>query len=43
MIAKTYTCSLLGVDAALIEVEVDLSSGLPYFTIVKPYLIHAAD
>ncbi len=34
MIAKTYTCSLLGVDAALIEVEVDLSSGLPYFTTV---------
>ena len=29
MIAKTYTCSLLGVDAILVEIEVDLSSGLP--------------
>ncbi len=32
MIAKTYTCSLLGIDAIL--VEVDLSSGLPYFATV---------
>ncbi len=29
MISKTYTCSLLGVDAILVEIEVDLSSGLP--------------
>jgi len=29
MIAKTYTCSLLGIDAILVEVEVDLASGLP--------------
>jgi hypothetical protein len=35
LIAKTYTCSLLGIDALLVEVEVDLSSGLPYFAIVK--------
>jgi magnesium chelatase family protein len=34
MIAKTYTCSLLGIDALLVEVEVDLSSGLPYFATV---------
>ena len=34
MIAKTYTCSLLGIDAILVEVEVDLSSGLPYFATV---------
>ncbi len=32
MIAKTYTCSLLGIDAIL--VEVDLSPGLPYFATV---------
>jgi magnesium chelatase family protein len=34
MIAKTYTCSLLGIDAVTIEVEVDISSGLPYFATV---------
>lgn len=34
MIAKTYTCSLLGVDAFLVEVEVDLSPGLPCFATV---------
>ena len=40
MIAKTYTCSLLGIDALLVEVEADLSSGLPGFSIVIPYLTH---
>ena len=34
MIAKTYTCSLLGIDAILVEVEVDLAQGLPYFSTV---------
>lgn len=34
LIAKTYTCSLLGIDALLVEVEVDLSPGLPYFATV---------
>ena len=34
MIAKTYTCSLLGIDAILVEVEVDLASGLPTFATV---------
>ena len=34
MIAKTYTCSLLGIDALLVEVEVDLASGLPGFSTV---------
>lgn len=34
MIAKTYTCSLLGIDAILVEVEVDLSPGLPAFATV---------
>ncbi len=34
MIAKTYTCSLLGIDALLVEVEADLSPGLPYFAMV---------
>lgn len=34
MIAKTRTCSLLGIDAVPVEVEVDISSGLPYFAMV---------
>jgi magnesium chelatase family protein len=34
LIAKTYTCSLLGIDAILVEVEVDLASGLPGFATV---------
>ncbi|MDR3566503.1 MAG: YifB family Mg chelatase-like AAA ATPase [Syntrophobacteraceae bacterium] len=34
MIAKTYTCSLLGIDAVLVEVEVDIASGLPGFSTV---------
>ncbi len=34
MIAKTHTCSLLGIDAILVEVEVDLASGLPGFATV---------
>jgi magnesium chelatase family protein len=35
MIAKTYSFSLMGIDAILVEVEVDLSPGLPAFTIVR--------
>ena len=34
MIAKTYSFSLVGIDAVLVEVEVDLSSGLPTFATV---------
>ncbi len=34
MIAKTHTCSLLGIDAVLVEVEVDLASGFPGFATV---------
>ncbi|HOV85926.1 MAG TPA: YifB family Mg chelatase-like AAA ATPase [Syntrophobacteraceae bacterium] len=34
MIAKVHTCSLLGIDAILVEVEVDLSPGLPGFSTV---------
>ncbi|MEN6439509.1 MAG: YifB family Mg chelatase-like AAA ATPase [Syntrophobacter sp.] len=34
MIAKTHTCSLLGIDAVPVEVEVDISSGLPNFATV---------
>lgn len=34
MIAKIYSFSLLGIDAIPVEVEVDLSPGLPVFTTV---------
>ena len=34
MIAKTYTCSLLGIDAILVEVEADISPGFIAFTTV---------
>ncbi len=34
MIAKTYSFSLLGIDAIMVEVEVDLAPGLPAFTTV---------
>ncbi|MGV8073335.1 MAG: YifB family Mg chelatase-like AAA ATPase [Syntrophobacteraceae bacterium] len=34
MISKVYTSSLIGIDAIMVEVEVDLSPGLPYFATV---------
>ena len=34
MLAKTNTCAVSGVDGQLVEVEVDISPGLPRFNIV---------
>ena len=34
MLAKTRTCAVLGLEGRIVEVEVDISSGLPAFTIV---------
>ena len=34
MLAKALTCAVVGLDGAIVEVEVDLSPGLPAFTIV---------
>ncbi|MBI3953032.1 MAG: magnesium chelatase, partial [Chloroflexi bacterium] len=34
MFAKVLSCAVVGLDGALVEVEVDLASGLPAFTIV---------
>ena len=34
MLAKVRTCALLGLDGYVVEVEVDISPGLPSFTIV---------
>src|SRR4030042_2033337 len=34
MLAKVRTAAIVGLDSHLVEVEVDISSGLPSFTIV---------
>ena len=34
MLAKVWSCAVIGLEGALVEVEVDLSRGLPSFTIV---------
>ena len=34
MLSKIFSSAVLGIDAYLIEVEVDISKGLPYFTTV---------
>jgi magnesium chelatase family protein len=30
MLAMVYSCAVVGLDGALVEVEVDLANGLPY-------------
>src|SRR5947209_8407241 len=34
MLAKALSCAVVGLDSALVEVEVDLAQGLPALTIV---------
>jgi len=34
MLAKALSCAMVGLDSALVEVEVDLAQGLPALTIV---------
>lgn len=34
MLAKLFTCAVIGLDGAIVEVEVDISPGLPFFAIV---------
>ena len=34
MLAKVLSCAVMGLEGAIVEVEVDISSGLPAFTIV---------
>ena len=34
MLSKIFSSAVLGIDAYLIEVEVDISKGLPYFATV---------
>ncbi len=32
MLAKVITCAVVGLEGAIVEVEVDISPGLPSFT-----------
>ena len=34
MLAKVLSCAVVGLEGAIVEVEVDIASGLPSFTIV---------
>ena len=34
MLASVKTCAVVGLDGYIVEVEVDISPGLPSFTIV---------
>ena len=34
MLAKVFSCAIIGLDGATIETEVDISNGLPGLTIV---------
>jgi len=34
MLANVTSCAVVGLEGAIVEVEVDISSGLPTFTIV---------
>ncbi len=34
MLAKSLTCSVFGLEGSIIEVEVDIAQGMPFFTIV---------
>ena len=34
MLAKVFSAALVGLDAHLVEVEVDISGGLPQFSVV---------
>ena len=34
MLAKVNTCAIIGLDGAVVEVEVDISQGLPAFNVV---------
>jgi magnesium chelatase family protein len=42
MLAKVTSCAVIGLDGELVEVEVDISSGLPAFTIRRTVWRHVA-
>jgi magnesium chelatase family protein len=33
MLAKVYSCAVIGLEGALVEVEVDIARGLPAFNV----------
>jgi hypothetical protein len=33
MLAKVYSCAVIGLDGAIVEVEVDTANGLPSFVV----------
>ena len=35
MLARDYTCTMIGLDGVVVEVEVDYTSGMPGMTIVS--------
>jgi magnesium chelatase family protein len=34
MLAKVYSCAVIGLNGAIVEVEVDTANGLPSFVVV---------
>ena len=34
MLARVYSCAVIGLEGVIVEVEVDISDGLPYIMIV---------
>ena len=40
MLAKVTSCAVVGLEGAIVEVEVDISPGLPSFTKVATELHH---
>ncbi len=34
MLAKVFSCAVIGLDGAIVEVEVDTANGLPSFVVV---------
>jgi len=36
MLAKVYSCAVIGLDGAIVEVEVDIRNALPAFVDVGP-------
>jgi hypothetical protein len=43
MLAKLYSCAIIGLEGGLIEVEVDIAQGLPAFTMTGIQHHHQAE
>ena len=43
MLAKVMSCAIVGLEAQLVEVEVDITGGQPFFTLVGlPALVNVS-